>query len=142
MTPEEEIAFLAEQRTMTIATMSPTGQFHLVAMWYVIIDGRITFWTFAKSQKAANLRRDSRITCLVHSGDAYGELRGVEVTGTATVVDAVDDVFAVGRAIAQRYGDLVPLASDADIEAQARRRIAVVVQPTSIVGWDHSKLAT
>ena len=140
MTPEEETAFLADQRTMTVATLGPSGQPHMVAMWYVLIDGLIKFWTFTKSQKAVNLRRDPRITCLVHSGDTYHQLRGVEIAGTAIVLDAMDDVLAVGRAIALHYGHRIPLSDPAAVAAQATHRIAVVVQPSSIVSWDHSKL--
>ena len=51
-------------------------------MWYAIIDGAPCFWTFAKSQKVVNLRRDPRITCMVEAGDEYSDLRGVELVAT------------------------------------------------------------
>jgi len=46
----------------------PDGQPHLVAMWFALVDGDICFETKAKSQKAVNLRRDARISCLVETG--------------------------------------------------------------------------
>ena len=39
------------------------------------------FWTFGKSQKILNLRRDPKMTGLVESGDDYNELSGVELVG-------------------------------------------------------------
>ena len=50
-------------------------------------DGAPTFWTFAKSQKVLNLRRDPKITGLVEAGEAYQQLRGVELRGTARLID-------------------------------------------------------
>ena len=62
-------AYLDEQRVLNVATIGPTGHPHLVAMWYAMVDGRPAFWTFGKSQKVVNLRRDPKITGLVESGD-------------------------------------------------------------------------
>ncbi|MFZ9427730.1 MAG: pyridoxamine 5'-phosphate oxidase family protein, partial [Ilumatobacteraceae bacterium] len=51
MTPTEIDAYLEEQKVLNIASIGPTGHPHLVAMWYVVMDGKVTFWTFGKSQK-------------------------------------------------------------------------------------------
>ncbi|HAT43902.1 MAG TPA: pyridoxamine 5'-phosphate oxidase, partial [Ktedonobacter sp.] len=64
MTDAEIRAFLTEQLTLQVATIDHDGYPHLVAMWYVIINDEIAFWTYARSQKAVNLRRDPRLTCL------------------------------------------------------------------------------
>src|SRR5439155_11047521 len=81
MTDEEIRAFLEEQRTLQVATIDHDGYPHLVAMWYILINDEIVFWTYAKSQKAANLRRDNKLTCLVEAGEQYNELRGVQIKG-------------------------------------------------------------
>ena len=60
-----------------MATNGPTGTPHLVAMWYAVIDDQIWFGTKARSQKAQNLRRDSRITCMLEDGHTYDSLRSV-----------------------------------------------------------------
>ena len=41
----------------------------------------LAFWTYGRSQKIVNLRRDPRITCLVEDGEDYFELRGVSDPG-------------------------------------------------------------
>jgi PPOX class probable F420-dependent enzyme len=142
MTDEERALFLDEQRVINIATNGPTGHPHLVAMWYAVIDGDVTFWTFAKSQKVINLRRDPRISGLVEAGDEYDELRGVEVFGTAELVDGADAVLEVGTTIARRYnGDAV--SSDIALEIlrkQAEKRIGVRIKADGWVSWDHRKL--
>jgi nitroimidazol reductase NimA-like FMN-containing flavoprotein (pyridoxamine 5'-phosphate oxidase superfamily) len=67
MTPAEVDAFLRERRTMSVATHNHDGSIHLVAMWYGFVDGVPVFETHPKSQKAVNLRRDPRLTCLVRT---------------------------------------------------------------------------
>ena len=48
MTPEEVDAFLAEEKTVTCATNGLHGFPHLMPLWYVLRDGRIWAWTYAK----------------------------------------------------------------------------------------------
>ena len=76
MTDGEVQTYLAQQRTMIRVTNGPSGHPHTVAMWYGLVDGAIWFETKAKSQKAVNLRRDPRITCLIEDGHTYDTLRG------------------------------------------------------------------
>src|SRR5690348_11968061 len=97
MTADEVQAMLAEHRKVQLATLNPDGSVHLVTMFYTLLDGQIAFWTYRSSQKARNLARDPRVTCLVETGDEYFDLRGVQILG---VVRVLDDVQAVGRGVA------------------------------------------
>src|SRR4029450_7882027 len=76
MSEAELAAFLDAQRTLTCATLGPTGRPHLAALWYLPVDGRLDCWTYAASQKARNLEHDPRATLLTEAGTAYQELRG------------------------------------------------------------------
>lgn len=140
MTDEEIQAFLQEQRTLQVATLDHDGYPHLVAMWYVLSEGQIAFWTYAKSQKALNLRRDPRLTCLVETGQEYGELRGVQIKGQAVLYDEREVVQHIGELIWERYTGPLNENTRPMIEAQAAKRVAVVVRPGEIVSWDHRKL--
>jgi|SRR5579885_2379389 len=140
MTDEEIQAFLQEQRTLQIATIDHDGYPHLVAMWYVLHDQQIAFWTYAKSQKAVNLRRDPRLTCLVETGQRYEELRGVQMKARATLIDDRETVQRYGEAIFERYTGPLNATTRAMVAAQAAKRIVVVVNPVKIVSWDHRKL--
>ena len=66
---------------MICATNGPRGWPHLMPLWYVrarpATAPRVWAWTFAKSQKVANLERDPRATLQVEAGERYEELRGV-----------------------------------------------------------------
>src|SRR6202158_6200226 len=102
MSDEEIRSFLQEQRTLQVATIDHDGWPHLIAMWYVLIDDRIVFWTYARSQKTVNLRRDDRLTCLVETGVSYDQLRGVQIKGRAIINDDRETVQRIGEAIFER----------------------------------------
>ena len=50
MSAGEVARFLQEQRVATLATLSPSGQPHLVAMWYAMVGGAVWFETKARAQ--------------------------------------------------------------------------------------------
>jgi len=142
MTDEEVEAYLDSRRVLNVATIGPSGHPHLVAMWYARVGGMVSFWTFAKSQKIVNLRRDDKMTGLVESGDSYDQLRGVELVGRGRIVEGFDEVLAIGKAVALRYNGETAVSETAlpFLEAQARKRLGVVFEVESVVSWDHTKL--
>ena len=140
MNDEEIRAFLEEQRILQVATIGKDGWPHLVAMWYVLINDQVVFWTYAKSQKAVNLRRDPRITCLVESGVRYDELRGVQIKGRAIINDDRETVQRIGEVIFERYTGPLNDNTRQLVSAQAPKRVVVFVEPVEIVSWDHRKL--
>jgi PPOX class probable F420-dependent enzyme len=141
MTDAEVAAFLEEQRTMSVATIGRDGRPHVVAMWYAIIEGAPCFWTFAKSQKAVNLRRDPRLTCMVEAGDVYNELRGVELIAHAEMTEDEDEVLRFGVAQWERYqGVKVGEATLPAVKKMAAKRVVVRIVVDRVVSWDHRKL--
>jgi PPOX class probable F420-dependent enzyme len=148
MAEHEVAAFLRDGRKLQLGTINPDGTPHLVTMFYGLCEGKIAFWTYRKAQKARNIERDPRVSCLVEAGDDYSELRGVLVYGTTRLIDDPDGVVEVGMAVTKRMTG--PATVDAGTEDDAalrryvehsgRKRIAFVVEPTRVVSWDHRKL--
>ncbi len=141
MTDDQIEAFLASERTLQVASINADGTPHLVAMWYTLRGGSPAFWTYAKSQKVVNLRRDPRLTVMVETGDTYERLKGVQIVGTAEIVDDLDDVLAFGEQIYERYWG--PITDDAireGVRQMGRKRVVIVVEPVKTVSWDHAKL--
>jgi hypothetical protein len=131
MSEAEVAAFLAEQRTVTCATLGPHGWPHLMPLWYVLrpsppdcmppISGmpplsdrspvgessrptpRLWAWTYASSQKVRNLERDARATLQVEAGEQYHELRGVMLECEVAVHREIEVVKALGHEIFARY---------------------------------------
>ncbi len=140
MSPEEVEAFLRERRPMTMCTLNHDGSIHAVAMWYGFLEGSVAIETKAKSQKAVNLRRDPRMTCMFEDGDVYEELRGVELVGRAELIDDPDRMWALGVNLFQRYyGDYTEEMRPM-VELMLNKRIVAQLHVERTVSWDHRKL--
>lgn len=143
MTEPEVAAFLAAERTMTVATLGPGGRPHLAPLWYVPDGAILSTWTYGASQKVANLHRNPRATVLVEAGESYEELRGVSLECDVAIVEDADEVVRIGVAITRRYtgGEEAATAAAQFVRAQAAKRVGLVLTPTRAVSWDHRKLA-
>ncbi|MGK8500635.1 PPOX class F420-dependent oxidoreductase [Nocardia asiatica] len=140
MSDTEITEFLQRSRIATLATIGPKGTPHLTAMWYALIDGEIWFETKAKSQKAVNLRRDPRVTCMVEAGQTYDQLRGVLIEGRAEIIEDAEKLFAVGVSVWERYNGPYSEQVRPMVEAMLHKRVAVRVVPERLRSWDHRKL--
>ena len=140
MTDDEIAAFVSQQRTATMATIGPTGMPHLVAMWFAVLDGQIWFETKTKSQKAANLRRDDRLTVMIEDGQTYDTLRGVSFEGRGVIVEDPKAIWAVGVNVWERYTGPYTEEMRPFVEMMLNKRLVVRVEPDRVRSWDHRKL--
>ena len=140
MSDDEVRQFLAEQRSSTIATVGPSGQVHLVGMWYAVLDGQVWIETKVKAQKVVNLRRDPRMSFLVESGHTYDQLRGVAMEGRGVVVEDADVVWDVCVNIFERYNGEYTEEMKPFVEFMAKNRAAVRLDVDRVRSWDHRKL--
>jgi general stress protein 26 len=140
MTDEEVADFLEEQRTVICATNGRDDWPHLMPLWYVVRDGELWSWTYAKSQKVRNLERDDRATLQVEAGEAYDQLRGVMIKVRVVLHRDTDDVAALGTEIFTRYtgGDTGDVRET--VAAQAPKRVGLQFMPQGLASWDHRKL--
>lgn len=144
MTDAEVSEFLEQSRTAMLASNGPGGMPHLVAMWFGVIDGKLYFETKAKSQKAANLRRDPKIVAMIEAGDSYDQLRGVSIEGTAVLIEddetGHDEYWATAVNVFERYTgpyteDLRPI-----LDYMMNKRVVIRIDPVRVRSWDHRKL--
>lgn len=140
MADDEVAEYLDGRHTMNIATLNHDGSIHLVAMWYAMDGTDPVFWTYKKAQKIKNLERDDRITCLVETGDAYEELKGVELVGRGEIITERDEIMALGEKVAGRYTGPVTDETRPFVHAVGEKRYAVRVRVERRVTWDHGKL--
>jgi PPOX class probable F420-dependent enzyme len=140
MSNEQIRSFLEEGRDLQVASINADGTPHLVTMWYAMQHGDIAFWTYAKSQKIVNLRRDPRLTVLVATGEVYEQLKGVSISGRAELVEDPDEVLRYGEAVYERYWGPLNDTVREGVKAMGAKRVVIVVKPEKILSWDHSKL--
>ena len=140
MSDDEIDSFLRTSRSMTMATIGPSGVPHLIAMWYGILDGKVVLESKAKAQKVTNLRRNPTMSILVEAGETYDQLRGVQIAGTATIVEGLDAMWPAGVAIFERYNGPYTPERAAGVKAMLHKRVIVMLQPIRVTSWDHRKL--
>ena len=138
LTPDEQEAFLRENRKCALATIDGDGFPHVVAMNFVVHDGAYYMTSYAKAQKVVNIRRDPKVGLMIETGSAYAELKGVMVRGHCEIVEGEDAVRQVFAWSAEARGDTYkrpPAASDS-----APKRAVLKIVPHKVMTWDHSKL--
>jgi Pyridoxamine 5'-phosphate oxidase len=148
MSGGELVAFLQAERTVVCATNGPRNWPHLMPLWYVVRDGDLWAWTFAKSQKVRNLERDPRATLQVEAGKSYEQLRGVMIEAETTIHREPTTVSALGVELMLRYAPAEALQDEsarAGIEAgvahQAPKRVGLQFTAVRTASFDHRKLA-
>jgi PPOX class probable F420-dependent enzyme len=140
MSDAEVVAFLHEQRTMTMATHGQDAMIHLVAMWFGLLDGKVVLESKAKAQKVLNLRRNPSMSVLVEAGDTYDQLRGVQIAGQVEIIEDPAAMWPAGVAIFEKYNGGYSEERRAAVEMMLHKRVIVLLHPTRVSSWDHRKL--
>jgi PPOX class probable F420-dependent enzyme len=140
---DDQAELLANERIVIVTSIGPRGWPHSMPMWFVVRDGEIWVWTYAKAQKVKNLERDPRATLLIETGHEYTELRGVQIEAEAELIRDTDRVFEFARELTVRYAEgIESVEGDAAeaLKAQAPKRVAIHFKPVRTATWDHRKL--
>ncbi|MGA4847560.1 pyridoxamine 5'-phosphate oxidase family protein [Streptomyces sp. G5(2025)] len=141
MTPDELDAFLATERTCRVATVSADGAPHVSTLWFAWDGTSLWLYSIIRSKRWADLRRDHRIAVVVDTGEEYGELRGVELSGTIEFVgesprtgEPCPELDVPERLFARKLFGLDEMPHDG-------RHAWIRLTPDAIASWDFRKLA-
>jgi PPOX class probable F420-dependent enzyme len=143
LSAEEQLELLQSERVAVVSSNGPRGWPHSMPLWYVVRDGEIWIWTYAKSQKVRNLERDPRATVLVETGVEYGELRGVQIEAEAELIRDPARVVEYAKEMTVRYSEGIERVEGdaaAALESQAPKRVAIRFEARRVASWDHRKL--
>lgn len=102
MTPQEYRDFLlGGARTAKLATVRGDGRPHVAPVWFDLDGEQFVFTTWHATVKAANLRRDGRVSlCIDEEAPPFAF---VIVEGTVTLQDEAPDLLRWATRIAGRY---------------------------------------
>jgi hypothetical protein len=145
MSDEEVRDLLDEERTVICATNGRRGWPHLMPLWFVVRETgpdrgpELWAWTFAKSQKARNLERDTRATLQVETGEDYADLRGVMLECEVVVHRDEQRVRELALELFGRYTGVDDGVLEL-IDKQAPKRVALQFVERGRATWDHRKL--
>jgi Pyridoxamine 5'-phosphate oxidase len=142
MTPAELDEFLSTQRTCRVATVSPDGAPHVSTLWFAWDGTSLWLYSITRSKRWADLRSDPRIAVVVDAGEDYGELRGVELTGSVEFVgeiprtgeEQIPELETPERLFARKNFGMDQVPHDG-------RHAWLRLTPKAIASWDFRKLA-
>src|SRR2546428_1934507 len=102
MTSEEIRAFLSHgTRTAKLATSGPSGQPHVMPVWFVLDGEELVFTTWGDSVKGRNLRGDPRAAVIVD--DEVAPYAFVHIRGHVTLSEDPEELLRLATAIGVRY---------------------------------------
>jgi hypothetical protein len=139
MTAAEIDAFLAEERTARVGTHNWGGP-HVTPLWFVWDSAAVWLYSITRSQRWADLTADPRVAVLVDAGVDYGELRGVEILGTARVVGEVPRAGADNAELREPESLFARKYFGDDEMVHDQRHAWLRIAPTKITSWDFRKL--
>lgn len=99
---EEQRAFLLHgTRTGKLATVRKDGRAHIVPIWFTLDGETLVFNTGERSVKAANMRRDPRVSLCVD--DETAPYAYLVIEGIATWTTDLDELLTWSTRIGGRY---------------------------------------
>jgi PPOX class probable F420-dependent enzyme len=102
MTPDEIRGFLSHgTRTAKLATSGPSGEPHVMPVWFVLDGEEVVFTTWGESVKGRNLRRDPRAAVVVD--EELAPYAFVHIRGQVTLSEDLEELLRFATAIGGRY---------------------------------------
>ena len=102
MTPEEIRSFLNYgTRTAKLATSGPSGQPHVMPVWFALDGEELVFTTWGDSFKGRNLRRNPRAAIVVD--EEVAPYAFVHIRGRVTLSEDLEELLRFATAIGGRY---------------------------------------
>lgn len=140
MTPSEVDDFLAAERTCRVASAGADGRPHVTPLWFAWDGGALWLTSLVRSQRWTDLARDPRVAVVIDTGELYGELRGVEISGRAEPVGDIPrgagdhpELAGPERRFARKYAGVDEYVPDG-------RHGWLRIVPEKLVSWDFRKI--
>ena len=144
LSPSEAWERLARAHTGILTTLRRDGAPISLPVWFVVLDRRVYVSGPATTKKLARLRNDDRVAFLIESGEAWAELVGVHLTGTA---HEIDDPALLDRVRAALDAKYAAFRTDRDAMPEPTRdhyetatATIEVVPDERMLTWDNARL--
>ena len=95
--------YLTEQRLGRLATITPNGLPHIVAVGFVNDETNIYFSTFTKTKKLRNISKDSSVAFIIDDSGGSAGWRYVTVEGDGYLITEQDEFNKVRGLLCDKY---------------------------------------
>jgi PPOX class probable F420-dependent enzyme len=143
LSEDEAWEVLAASHTGILTTLRRDGFPVALPVWFVVEDRVIYVAGPAVTRKFQRVRHDPRASFLVESGERWAELRAVQVTGRAQVVDDpdwdhIDALLDAKYKAARTPREQMPASARARYDAA--RSLLRIVAEGRLLTWDNARL--
>jgi PPOX class probable F420-dependent enzyme len=126
---------LKSRHIASIATQTPNGSIHMVAVWYWFDGTNVYVATSSRSRKARNLQSSPTVTLMIDSRDPVASF-GVTISGTARLLSG-EESQKKNKEIHAKYLSPAALADPRVGPVFAGwDDVTIQVTPKSVVAWD------
>ncbi len=136
--------FLTNGHTVIFTTVDKDGFPHSTPLWYAYLDGHIYVRGRGKSQKARNIGRNPKVSCIVESGLRWRELKAVMVRGRAELLADEGEIQRFSEALTEKYRSFREASSNMPQRTQQHYSTSSVhyriVPEKKVVTWDNGKI--
>ncbi len=136
--------FLTKGHTLIVSCLDKDGYPHATPVWYVYMDGAITFRARSNTFKAKHLARSPRVSVLVETGERWRDLKAVMVRGRAQPIEDEETQRRYDRLLDEKYASF--REASANVPKSTRSFYAVgkvyykVVPEKKLATWDNQKI--
>jgi PPOX class probable F420-dependent enzyme len=126
---------LAGRYIASLATESPDGSIHMVAVWFWFDGSHVFVGTSSRSRKARNVQSNPKVSLMIDARDPAATC-GITIAGDAQIL--TDDSSRPRNAeIHRKYLSAAALA-DARVGPvfAALDDVAIQITPASVIAWD------
>jgi general stress protein 26 len=95
--------FLKSQKILRLATIGPSGNPHIVPVWYMYDNDKFYVGTNTKTRKAKNIKKNSKVSFCIDIGIKSPDIVGMMGIGRAKLILKADIVKQLAEKILLRY---------------------------------------
>jgi len=95
--------YLTEQRLGRLASITPDGLPHVVAVGFVNDETNLYFSTFTKTKKVKNIRKNSKVAFIIDDSGGSAGWRYVTVEGYGYLITEQDEFNKVRGLLCDKY---------------------------------------
>ena len=95
--------FLKKQKILRLATLDNEGNPHIIPVWYLFNSKKLYIGTNSKTEKAKNIKNNSKISFCVDVGINSPDIFGVMGQGVGKLIIEKNEVARIEKIILLRY---------------------------------------
>jgi general stress protein 26 len=127
--------FLKSQKILRLATIDPSGNPHIVPVWYMYDNNKFYVGTNTKTRKAKNIKKNSKVSFCIDIGIKSPDIIGIMGIGRAKLILKTERVNLLAEKILLRYFKNLKNQSAQKLLNQTDCIIEII--PKKITNWKY-----